>query len=162
MSEFNDIIESVPKRKSKKKNPQKDDPPNIDSNHIMSRVAGVDDLSSMMADINSNYLIENKISESIGGLVSEESSYTPMEILGSYAVEKYGMYLAPISVIGYVYNHLDWKTFSKIADERKKKHDTINNCKTTDTVNVNNRKTTDTVNVNNCKTTDTLTVIQSI
>ena len=48
------------------------------------------------------------------------NSHTPMEILGSHVYEKCGIYLAPVSLLCTVFNHLDWRSFAIIAEERKK------------------------------------------
>ena len=88
---------------------------------LMSRVAGVDNVASMMQDINSNFLIKNQASEMIGKFMPTVNltGNTPMEIAGSYVYEKCGVYLAPISLFCTVWNHLDWQTFARIAEERK-------------------------------------------
>ena len=88
---------------------------------MLSRISGVDDVNSMMKDINSNYLIKNSASEMMGNLTNKVSfsSHTPMEILDSHLYEKYGMYMAPLSLFCTVFNHLDWESFARIAEERK-------------------------------------------
>ena len=88
---------------------------------LMSRVVGVDNVQSMMKDINSNFLIKNQATEMIGKLTPKISltSNTPMEILGSHLYEKCGVYLAPVSIFCTVWNHLDWQTFARIAEQRK-------------------------------------------
>ena len=93
-------------------------PPNKD---LMSRFAGVRSVDHMMKDINGNFLIKNSTSEMIGSVTSSIgfSGETPMELFGSYAYEKCGIYLAPVSLFCTVFNHLDWQTFANIAEQRK-------------------------------------------
>ena len=88
---------------------------------LMSRIAGVDDVNSMMKDINSNFLIKNQATEMMGKLTPtiSLSANTPMEVLGSHMYEKCGMYLAPVSLFCTVFNHLDWQNFARIAEERR-------------------------------------------
>ena len=88
---------------------------------LMSRVAGVDNVQSMMHDINSNFLIKNQASEMIGKFTPTVNltGNTPMEVLGSHLYEKCGVYLAPVSLFCTVWNHLDWQTFARIAEQRK-------------------------------------------
>ena len=88
---------------------------------LFSRVAGVDNVQSMMQDINSNFLIKNQASEMVGKFMPTVNltGNTPMELAGSYVYEKCGVYLAPISLFCTVWNHLDWQTFARIAEERK-------------------------------------------
>ena len=47
------------------------------------------------------------------------NSHTPMQILGSYVYEKYGVYMAPVSLFCTIFNHLDWESFAKISEARK-------------------------------------------
>ena len=91
------------------------------SKDLMSRVAGVDNVKSMMHDINSNFLIKNQASEMIGKFTPTVNltGNTPMEVLGSHLYEKCGVYLAPVSLFCTVWNHLDWQTFARIAEQRK-------------------------------------------
>ena len=42
-----------------------------------------------------------------------------MEILGSHVYEKFGVYMAPLSLFCTIFNHLDWESFARIANERK-------------------------------------------
>ena len=88
---------------------------------LFSRVEGVDNMQSMMQDINSNFLIKNQASEMIGKFTPTVNltGNTPMEIAGSYVYEKCGAYLAPISLFCTVWNHLDWRTFAQISEQRK-------------------------------------------
>ena len=91
---------------------------------LMSRVAGVDDVQAMMKDINSNYLIKSRATEMMEKLTPTIplSSNTPMEIVGSHLYEKCGTFLVPMSLICTVFNHLDWETFARIAEERRVDH----------------------------------------
>ena len=82
---------------------------------VMSRIAGVDNLSKLKEDINSNFLIR----KSTAKFIPYANSYTPAEITGSLVYEKFGAYLAPISLFATVFNHLDWPTFAQIAEERR-------------------------------------------
>ena len=90
---------------------------------LMSRVAGVDNVQAMMKDINSNFLIKSRATEMMGKLTPSISltSNTPMEILGSHIYDKCGMFLAPVSLFCTVFNHLDWESFARIAEERQAK-----------------------------------------
>ena len=87
---------------------------------LMSRIAGVDDVNSMMKDINSNFLIKNQATEMMGKLTPtiSLSANTPMEVLGSHMYDKCGVYLAPVSLFCTVFNHLDWQNFARIAEQR--------------------------------------------
>ena len=91
---------------------------------LMSCVAGVDDVQAMMKDINSNYLIKRRATEMMGKLTPtiSLSTNTSMEVLGSHLYEKCGALLAPMSLVCTVFNHLDWKTFARIAEERRHDH----------------------------------------
>ena len=86
---------------------------------LMSRVAGVDNVQAMMKDINSNFLIKSRATEMMGKLTPSISltSNTPMEILGSHIYDKCEMFLAPVSLFCTVFNHLDWESFARIAEE---------------------------------------------
>ena len=90
------------------------------SKDLMSRIAGVDDVNSMMKDINSNFLIKNQATEMMGKLTPtiSLSANTPMEVLGSHMYDKCGVYLAPVSLFCTVFNHLDWQNFARIAEQR--------------------------------------------
>jgi len=94
------------------------------SKDLMSRVAGVDDVQAMMKDINGNFLIKNRATEMMGKFAPtiNLASNTPMEILGSRIYASYGSYLAPVSLFCTVFNHLDWNTFSRIAEEQENKN----------------------------------------
>ena len=94
---------------------------------LMSRVAGVDDVQAMMKDINSNYLIKSRATEMMGKLTPtiSLSTNTPMEIVGSHLYEKCGAFLAPMSLVCTVFNHLDWETFARIAEERRVKEECV-------------------------------------
>ena len=94
---------------------------------LMSRVAGVDDVQAMMKDINSNYLIKSRATEMMGKLAPtiSLSRNTPMEIVGSHLYEKCGAFLAPTSLVCTVFNHLDWETFARIAENRRAKEDEV-------------------------------------
>ena len=84
--------------------------------------SGVDDVENMMSDINSNFLIKNTASEMMGKLTPTININQPstMEVFGSHVYERYGIYLAPVSLFCTIFNHLDWETFSQISEERKK------------------------------------------
>ena len=88
---------------------------------VMSRLSGVDDVNSMMKDINNNFLIKNSAFKMLGKLTPNinVNSHTPMEILGSHVYEKYGVYMAPVSLFCTIFNHLDWQSFAKIAEARQ-------------------------------------------
>ena len=87
---------------------------------VMSKMAGVDSVESMMKDINGNFLIRNSATEMMGKLTPTMhlQSNTPMEILGSHVYSKFGAYLGLMSVVCTFWNHLDWETFAAIAAER--------------------------------------------
>ena len=82
---------------------------------LVSSLAGVDDIQAVMADINRNFLIKNPLA--IGCPTITRS---PTDILGSHIYEKCGAYLAPVAVICTLFNHLDWETFARISDERRR------------------------------------------
>ena len=86
---------------------------------LMSRVAGVDNVQAMTKDINSNFLIKSRATEMMGKLTPSISltSNTPMEILGSHTYDKCEMFLAPVSLFCTVFNHLNWESFARIAEE---------------------------------------------
>ena len=68
-----------------------------------------------MNDIHSNYLIR----KTVGNLApSSIKKHMPMEILGSHISEKYGIFLAPLSLFCTIFNHLNWETYDLITKER--------------------------------------------
>ena len=89
---------------------------------LLSKMTGVDNFQNMMIDINSNFLIQNSTSELIGYITGKLPSFTgnsPMEVVGSYTYEKCKFWLGPISLFCSIFNHLDWKRFAEIAEQRQ-------------------------------------------
>lgn len=109
-SASNKVINSLYAKNSAKHTVKKD---------VMSRISGVVSVDAMMRDINGNFLIKTQASEMVGKITPAISSHTPMEILGSHVYEKCGMYLAPAAMVCTIFNHLDWKSFAEIAEQRK-------------------------------------------
>ena len=91
-------------------------------NALVSKFAGVDNFEGMMNDIQSNFLVQNSASKLIGSKLSGitgTSFISSMDVVGSYAFEKCGFWLALLSVGCTIFNHLDWEKFAKIAEQRR-------------------------------------------
>ena len=83
-----------------------------------SAIAGVDNLTNMIKDINSSYLISNGLGEVVSNVGF--GNHTSMQILGSHFYERFGYYLAPLDLFCILFKHLDWDKFAQIAHERRK------------------------------------------
>jgi hypothetical protein len=89
---------------------------------LLSKFSGVDNFQTMMGDINSSFLIKNSASEMMGKL-APSIDVSSMEVLGSHVYERYGIYMAPVSLFCTIFNHLDWESFARMAKERRAAED---------------------------------------
>ena len=107
-------------------------------NALVSKFAGVDNFQGMMNDIQNNFLVQNSASKLIGenlrkkiqgGLITGRTSFiSSMDVVGSYAFEKCGFWLALLSVGCTIFNHLDWEKFAKIAEQRRMERELLDFC----------------------------------
>ena len=75
----------------------------------------VDNVKSITKDLDSNFLINKQCNQSIKIPIFT----SPIEIIGSHIYEKCGnTLLASIAYFSTLFNHFDWETCARIADER--------------------------------------------
>ena len=88
---------------------------------IVSRFAGVDSVGLLKNDLNKNFFMK-ELGGSLGSNFIPDITTTPAEQVGSYIYDKYGLYIAPISIFCTIFNHLDWEHFAKIAKAKRRKN----------------------------------------
>jgi hypothetical protein len=114
--------EAKPSKKEEKPSKKDAKPSKKD---VISRMVGVNNVNSMMVDINGNFLVKNQLGEMIERFMPTVAidSHTPMERLGSVIYSQYGSYLAPFSLFCTLFSHLDWEEFARIAAEEDAKEE---------------------------------------